>query len=101
MTQRLFVGTRKGLFTLERNGNGRASAWAVTGTGFLGDPVTAVLPDGRDGAVYAALRHGHFGAKLHRSRDGGAGWQECAAPAYPEQPAGQQDLDPGRKTPIP
>src|SRR5262249_58592255 len=80
MSQGLIVGTRKGLFTVERNGTGRSGAWAVTVASFLGDPVTAVLPDPRGGAVFAALRHGHFGAKLHRSRDGGAGWQECATP---------------------
>jgi hypothetical protein len=31
--------------------------------------VTNVL--GTDGVIYAALKHGHFGAKLHRSDDGG------------------------------
>ena len=33
--------------------------------------VTSALRDPRDGALYAALKHGHFGAKLHRSDDGG------------------------------
>jgi hypothetical protein len=41
------------------------------------------LTDPRDGAVYVALRLGHFGCKLHRSDDGGASWTELPAPAYP------------------
>jgi len=89
MSPRLFLGTRKGLFTVERNGAG----WGVTGLHFRGDTVTIVLPDPRDGALYVALHHGHFGAKLHRSRDGGASWQEIAVPAYPPQPEGEVDKD--------
>ena len=45
MSDRLYVATRKGLFTIERNG----SAWDVTGTSFVGDPVTILLDDARDG----------------------------------------------------
>jgi hypothetical protein len=51
------------------------------------------LADPRDGAVYAALEHGHFGAKLHRSRDDGATWQEIATPAYPPKPEGDDERD--------
>jgi hypothetical protein len=79
MPGRLLVATRKGLFQMVRDdGN-----WRVASVSFLGDPVTAVLPDARDGRLYAALNLGHFGVKLHRSSDGGAIWEECAAPAYP------------------
>jgi hypothetical protein len=92
MSQRLFVATRKGLFTVAR-ANGQGSPWAVRGAAFLGDNVSMALPDGRDGAVYAGLDHGHFGCKLHRSRDGGASWQECTTPVYPQQPEGQVDCD--------
>jgi hypothetical protein len=62
--------------------------WRITNASFLGDHVSMVLEDSRDGTTYAALAHGHFGAKLHRSRDGGNGWDECATPAYPERPDG-------------
>ncbi len=79
MSDRLFVGTRKGLFAIER----RRAGWTLGRPAFLGEPVSAVLPDGRDGTLYAALNLGHFGVKLHRSRDGGATWRECPAPAYP------------------
>lgn len=101
MSDRLFVGTRKGLFTVERDGNGDAG-WSVTRATFLGDPVSIVFPDARDGYVYAAIGHGHFGVKLHRSADGGATWGECAAPAYPKLPEGREpDRCPGRGIEIP
>ena len=87
MADRAFIATRKGLFTLERGGNGKAS-WSLRGPAFLGDNVPMVLPDGRDGSVYAALSHGHFGSKMHRSADGGATWEECAVPTYPKPPEG-------------
>jgi hypothetical protein len=91
MSDLLLVSTRKGLFSVRRAAPGR---WAVAGVSFLGDNVSFALADPRDGQRYAALDHGHFGAKLHRSGNGGASWEEVAAPAYPEPPAGHQDLDP-------
>ncbi len=87
MSERLLVGTRKGLFILKRAG-GR---WTLAAPQFLGEPVSAVLHDPRDGALYAALNLGHFGSKLHRSKDGGASWQEVAVPAYPPQPESAKD----------
>src|ERR1051325_10916105 len=84
MSERLFVGTRKGLFSVERR-NGK---WSLLEPSFLGDPVTAVLHDQRDGALYAALNLGHFGVKMRRSKDGGKTWDEQTAPAYPQQPDG-------------
>jgi photosystem II stability/assembly factor-like uncharacterized protein len=54
--------------------------------------VTATLRDPRDGALYATLRHGHFGSKLHRSDDGGRTWTELAAPAFPADAAGEPSL---------
>jgi photosystem II stability/assembly factor-like uncharacterized protein len=80
MSDRIHVATRKGLFTFERG-----SGWKLIRTSFLGDPVSMVLPDDRDGTVYAALNLGHFGVKLHRSENGGANWREIAVPAYPAQ----------------
>lgn len=78
MSDRLLIGTRKGLFDLRRlNG-----AWRVVNTAFLGQPVSMVLPDSRDGALYAALALGHFGVHLHRSTDGAKSWPEVQAPAF-------------------
>jgi len=98
MLQSIYVATRKGLFNLERGGDG---SYRVGRASFVGDPVTMILPDGRDGTLYAAVGHGHFGAKLHKSRDGGATWEPCAAPAYPKKPDDFIDNDPMRGTPIP
>ena len=80
MSDRIHVATRKGLFTLERK-----SGWSIAKGSFLGDPVSMVLDDPRDGALYAGLNLGHFGVKLHRSDDGGESWDEISAPAYPGQ----------------
>ena len=82
MSDTLYAATRKGLFTLRPNGAG----WNIANTAFLGEPVTALLPDPRDGMLYAGLNLGHFGIKLHRSEDGGASWTELPAPAFAPQP---------------
>ncbi len=80
----LWVGSRKGLFRYDDHGAG----WVQAGPpAFLAAPVTFVLDDPRDGAIYAALSHGHFGCKLHRSDDRGASWVELPAPAYPKSEA--------------
>jgi hypothetical protein len=84
MSDRLFVATRKGLFTVTRS-NGR---WSLGEPAFLGDPVTNVLPDARDGVLYAALNLGHFGVKMRRSKNGGRTWEEHATPSYPAPPEG-------------
>ncbi len=80
MSDRLMVATRKGLFLYERGAGG---AWNVGNESFIGDPVTMVLSDPRDGALYAALDLGHFGPKLHRSDDGARTWTEVSVPEYP------------------
>lgn len=84
MTERLYVGTRKGLFELAPGRNG----WDLAEVSFLGDPVTSVVA--RDGTVLAGLDLGHFGAKLWR-REPGAEWREMAAPAFPPKPDNAAD----------
>ncbi len=99
MNDRFFLGSRKGLFTFQRDGGGQ---WAMTGENFLGDPVPMLLPDPRDGTLYAALEHGHFGTKMHRSEDFGKTWAELEPPAYPPKPDDVPDtIDPIRNKPIP
>ncbi len=97
MSDRLYVATRKGLFRVDRNPAG----WSVEQVDFVGDSVLIVHPDRRNGWVYAALGHGHFGVKLHRSKDGGSTWEPCAAPEYPTPPEGTDDRCPSRNIPIP
>lgn len=82
MSNRCYVATRKGLFTLDRG----VSKWSIGKAAFVGDNVTLVMHDPRNGDLLAALNHGHFGIKLHRSRDGGETWPEIPAPAYPAMP---------------
>jgi photosystem II stability/assembly factor-like uncharacterized protein len=88
MNDKILAATRKGLLTLARSNGG----WNVAATEFPGVPVTAALSDSRDGAIYAALKHGHFGAKLHRSDDSGQSWKELPAPAFPADAAGSPSL---------
>ncbi len=88
MTASAWVATRKGLFEWQCDASG---TWSIARLSFAGEPVSAVLPDARNGRVYAALNLGHFGVKLHRSDDRGAHWEEIAAPAFPAQPEEPKD----------
>jgi photosystem II stability/assembly factor-like uncharacterized protein len=95
VSSQLLIGTKKGLFTFDRGESG----WGITRTAFIGDPISVVLPDPRDGVVYVAVALGHFGAKLHRSSDGGATWEETSAPSFPGQPAPPSMEDPPAEMP--
>lgn len=83
MPDLLFVSTRKGLFTLERAAG--SQPWRIAQVDFLGDPLSMFLRNPRDGARYAALNLGHFGAKLRRSDDEGRTWTEVAVPTFPAE----------------
>src|SRR3954447_7993257 len=80
MTNWLCIATHKGLFEVVR----RYGGWEIADAHFLGDPLSAVLANS-DGALYAALDLGHFGAKLWR-RDPGESWRELPIPAFPPKP---------------
>ena len=79
MSTQLYLGTRKGLIQLERGSDG----WQITRTSFLGVSVPMLLPDTRDGRLFAAVEHGHYGTKVHASSDDGQTWSEIAIPTYP------------------
>ena len=79
MSDRILIATRKGLFDVRRSASG---GWASVRESFLGSPVSMCLHDPHDGALYAALNLGHFGAKLHRSDDEGVSWTELATPSF-------------------
>ena len=99
MNPRILVGTRKGLFTFSNNGD---DTWTIDATGFLGDPVTLALYDCRHKTYYAALKHGHFGVKLHRADDASGPWEEPESPVYPPFPDGREpDRCPMRGIEIP
>jgi photosystem II stability/assembly factor-like uncharacterized protein len=76
----LLLGTRKGLLTFHRNGDG----WSLAAHDFPGVHIQYACADPRDGTRWACLNYGHWGQHLHRSRDDGETWQEVTAPAYPE-----------------
>ena len=98
MSDRFLAATRKGLFTFER---GAGAAWKIARVDFVAENVTLALADPRDGTLYAALDHGHYGVKLHRSLDGGKNWEECAVPEYPEKPEGYSEINPMSQKEIP
>lgn len=79
MSSKLYLGTRKGLIHVERGADG----WQIVRDSFLGVPVPMLLPDTRDGKLYAAVEHGHYGTKMQASKDDGVTWEEIAVPVYP------------------
>ena len=86
MSRCIHVATRKGLLCFEPEGDG----WRLARQDFLGEPVSMLLADPRDGHLYAALHLGHFGPKLWRSADAGQNWTEVAAPAFPPAAEGEE-----------
>lgn len=97
MSDRLFVATRKGLFEVRKG----ARSWGVANAWFVGDHCPMVLPDPRNGAVFVAVHHEHFGDRMHVLRNGG-GFEECAVPKYPEKPKDfVDDVDPVQQKPVP
>lgn len=92
MNESVLIGTRKGVFRLNPDER-------IRPFGFVGVPVTSVLRDPRDGAIYVGLDHGHFGVKLHRSDDDGETWAELSAPAYPDK-GDVVDINPMSQKPL-
>lgn len=76
----ILVGTRKGAFIVEKS-SGR---WSPRLSGHAGAGVNFIDRDPNSGTLWAALGHGHWGAKLSRSDDGGATWSDAAQVKYPE-----------------
>ena len=91
MSDRILVGTRKGTFLVERKGG----CWTPRLSGHAAVPVNFVAADPHTGTAWAALGHGHWGAKLSRSRDGGATWEDVPQIAYPEGARYLSMPDPG------
>lgn len=80
MSNRILVGTRKGTFVVGKTKSG----WQPRLAGHSGQGVNYVARDPNTGTLWAALGHGHWGAKLSRSEDGGATWSDAVQIKYPE-----------------
>jgi photosystem II stability/assembly factor-like uncharacterized protein len=80
MKSRILLGTRKGTFIAEKT-NGR---WKPRLCGHAGAGSNFVARDPHTGTWWAALGHGHWGAKLSRSDDEGNTWRDAAQVKYPE-----------------
>lgn len=80
MKDTLLLGTRKGLVVYRH----QSGDWKMTESHFDGIPVSLAYEDERNGHWWACLDHGHWGVKLHRSKDHGKNWEELTAPTYPE-----------------
>lgn len=80
MSDLIVLGTRKGTLILDRV-DGR---WQARPIAHPGVSVSYAARDPRDGTLWAALDHGHWGPKMSRSRDGGATWEDAPSIAYPE-----------------
>jgi BNR-Asp box repeat len=80
MSNLLLLGTRKGLVIYEKKNN----VWQFRDIHFMGIPVSIAFQDERTHIWWACLDHGHWGVKLHRSKDHGKNWEELSAPKFPE-----------------
>ena len=80
MSARILVGTRKGTFVIAKS-QGR---WRPTLAGHAGAGVNFVARDPHGETLWALLGHGHWGAKLSRSTDGGKTWADAPQIKYPE-----------------
>lgn len=87
----ILVGTRKGSFVVEKRGAG----WQPRLLGHAGVGVNYLACAPETGTLWAALGHGHWGAKLSRSDDGGASWRDATQIAYPEGARYLAPPDPG------
>ncbi len=79
MSDRILVGTRKGTFLVAKSG-GR---WRPRLAGHAGSGVNYAARDAHTGTLWALLGHGHWGAKLSRSTDGGDTWADAPQIKYP------------------
>lgn len=83
---KLWLSTNKGVLELSKVG----ASWELRRTHFLAVKSPMMLPGtgANSRRVWAALSHGHFGSKMHRSEDGGTTWAEIGVPSYPAYPDG-------------
>ncbi len=90
-TLTVWVGTKKGAFTLTSNGS-RDGAFQAAGPHFLGAEIFHVVQDPRSpGNLVMAAKSGHLGPTVYHSVDGGASWTEATRPPqFSKAPEGQK-----------
>jgi photosystem II stability/assembly factor-like uncharacterized protein len=76
----LLVGTKKGLFALEREGDGLA----VTARAFAGEPVEYAVRDPRSGRAFAAMTSPFYGPKIFYTDDPAGEWTQANGVSLPE-----------------
>jgi photosystem II stability/assembly factor-like uncharacterized protein len=101
MSHHILLGTRKGTLIVDRK-NGR---WTPRPIAHPGVSISFAARDPRDGTLWVAMDHGHWGPKLSRSRDEGRSWESLTQIAYPkgarfvEQHMPAPDEDPNAEKP--
>ena len=80
MSDRIVLGTRKGTLILDRKG----PRWTPRPICHPGVSISYAARDPRDGTIWAAMDHAHWGPKLSRSKDDGATWEALTQIAYPK-----------------
>lgn len=76
------LGTRKGLIIAKKATSGKS--WSIAKTFFEGVKVPFATYEPRSKAIWAGVNHGHWGPKLHVSKDKGKTFSELGAPKFPE-----------------
>ena len=86
----LLVATRKGAWML--HGDAARKNWRIEGPHFLGQIVSHMVLDPRDGkTMLAATSTGHLGPTMMRSTDRGRTWKESKQPpAFAKAPEGEK-----------
>jgi hypothetical protein len=101
MADQIVLATRKGTLILDRK-DGR---WTPRPIAHAGISVSYAARDPRDGTLWVAMDHAHWGPKLSRSKDDGRTWEHVNQIAYPkgarfvEQHLPTPDQDPSVERP--
>jgi hypothetical protein len=80
MSDQIILATRKGTVILDE----KARRWTPRPIAHAGISVSYAARDPRDGTLWAAMDHAHWGPKLSRSKDGGASWENLTRIGYPQ-----------------
>lgn len=80
MSDQIILGTKKGTLVLDRLTRG----WTPRPIYHAGMSISYAARDPRDGTLWAAMDHAHWGPKLSRSKDDGKTWEHLSQLAYPK-----------------